>query len=122
MAKKSGFGNGVLFRNKKKLDQLNFNRSANPAAYENAPDLTGNLRFTTAVANALMQYLKAAFEAGREDAYGKVIIGFAANIKSSAKAGDYISAWCSEPYDPKPEQEPAPVANKTPDLDDAIPF
>jgi hypothetical protein len=122
MAKNPTFGSGVLFRNKGKLDKLNFEAARSPKAYDNAPDLTGKLGFTKAEANALMQYLKRAFENANEDSYGKVSIGFAATIRTSAKAGEYLSAWCSEPYEkPRPELSPSP-ADKIPDLDNEIPF
>ena len=70
MAKNPTFGSGVLFRNKGKLDKLNFEAARSPKAYDNAPDLTGKLGFTKAEANALMQYLKRAFENANEDSYG----------------------------------------------------
>ena len=122
MAKNPTFGSGVLFRNKGKLDKLNFEAARSAKAYDNAPDLTGTLGFTKSEANALMQYLKRAFENGNEDSYGKVNVGFAATIRDSAKAGDYLSAWCSEPYEAKPKAEAPQAVSKAPDLDDVIPF
>ena len=122
MAKNPTFGSGVLFRNKGKLDKLNFQSARSPKAYDNAPDMTGTLGFTKAEANALMQYLKRAFENANEDSYGKVNVGFAATLRDSAKAGEYLSAWCSEPYEAKPKQEAPKAVSQVPDLDDDIPF
>ena len=122
MAKKPTFGTGVLFRNKGKLDKLNFQYVRSPKAYDNAPDMTGTIGFTKSEANALMQYLKRAFENGNENSYGQVNVGFAATIRDSAKAGDYLSAWCSEPYEAEPKAEAPQAVSKAPDLDDDIPF
>lgn len=123
MAKNPTFGSGVLFRNKNKLDQLSLTKTTGPKAFENAPDLTGNLGFTKSEANALIQFLKAGFEAGKEDSYGKILVGFAARIRNSEKAGDYLSAWCSEPYTPKPETISEPRSQvPSQALDDEIPF
>lgn len=122
MAKKLTFGSGVLFKNKGKLDKLDFGTARSPKAYDNAPDMTGTLGFTKTEANALMQYLKRAFENASEDAYGKVNVAFAATIRDSAKAGHYLSAWCSEPYEAKPKQEAPQAVSKAPNLDDEIPF
>lgn len=126
MSKNPKFGSGVLFRNKNKLDQLSLTKTESSQAYENAPDLTGNLGFTKSEANALMKFLKAGFEAGKENSYGQIIIGFAATIREHAK-GDYISVWCSEPYTAKPQtiSEPrsqAPSQAPSQALDDEIPF
>ena len=123
MAKKPTFGSGVLFRNKKKLDRLSITKTTGSEAFENSPDLTGTLEFTKSEANALMQFLKAEFGAGKENSYGKIQVGFAATIRNSDRAGDYISAWCSEPYTPKPQtiSEPRSQAPSQA-LDDEIPF
>lgn len=122
MAKKPTFGSGVLFRNKKKLDQLSITKTTSSEAFENSPDLTGTLEFTKSEANALMQFLKAEFGAGKENNYGKIQVGFAATIRNSDKAGDYLSTWCSEPYKAEPKQEAPQAVSKAPDLDDDIPF